>query len=151
MALKNKMMTATEARNLGKLHKQLADTLEYGKSKAELQIVVDAIGLALISKFIGATTGGLATVVTALWRINSSQNKRATASHLRGAQYAFERIASVISAGGHQRAEVQQVWIVYPSITTRHELVEGVRSNPGQAYKILRVQLKNGSWVSYSS
>lgn len=80
--------------------------MEYGKTKLEIQEVVQTVGIRLITKMFGIASGGISTIATVMFNIAQSQNSTAVRSALRGTEYAFDEVAYSLLNSSFIRYEV---------------------------------------------
>lgn len=146
MALKNKVMSPSEAEDLAAIHLEMARQASGSSSRANMENVITTVGLGVIGSFMGSTAGGVGTVAGLLISIARTSNQAANVSYLTGASMAFNEIASYLRNGNYLAADVQQVWIKYTSVSTRTEFVQGNEYDPGSAYRYLRILTSSG-WI----
>ncbi|RFA31613.1 hypothetical protein CAI16_20370 [Virgibacillus dokdonensis] len=147
MTLRVRTMSPEDAEKLADLHGEMADQAGGSASASNMRSVLTTIGTAVIGSFIGPTTGGISTLTNLFIGISDTSNKAATASYLEGAEDGFNEIARTLRGGGYLAAEVEQLWITYTSVSTRHEFVQGNQQDPGRAYRVLRVLSPSGGWI----
>ncbi|WP_339213383.1 hypothetical protein [Ornithinibacillus sp. FSL M8-0202] len=152
MVWRAKVVTESEAQTLRDIHRQLWEAMEGKKDYSGVYgtLVTLANLVPRFQKFIGPIAN-VSAIADLLWGVSQRSNSAANISAIRGAEKQFEQVRYAIASGGHRRAEFQMNWITFPSVSTTHEFVQGNNSNPGRGYKILRMQLSNGSWVSYTN
>lgn len=150
MQLETKILSLKNARDLEKIHKDVYNSMEGSVTKTAIIASLQAIGLGGVRALLGGPAGTAATVGTLLWNFGQHSNTQTTKNYIHGASYAFKAIASLLSSGAYQRAEVEMLWTKYPSVSTKLKLAMGnMPPNVSKGYHVVRVQTKSGNWISF--